>query len=87
MATGEVGIGAPIGQLEGQGPNDIHVRVGEHPAPFLQERGELVPMELVEVDRSESLTFHDINVVAGRHGCDAAATPGLPTHAQRGPKI
>jgi hypothetical protein len=43
-------------------------------------------MELVEVDRSESLTFHDINVAAGRGRCDEAAA-GLPARVQRGPKI
>ncbi len=57
-AVGHVGVGPPVGELEGQRSDHLGVAVREDGSLLLQERGQVLPMEPIEIDRPEAFLLH-----------------------------
>ena len=81
-AVGHVGVAPSVGELDPERTDDRGVGLGEDGAALLEERGQLLFVEPVEIDRPESFPVHGRNVaatVAGspgrrdRHGAVATA--------------
>ncbi len=75
---GHVGVGPTVWELKAQRADDLGVCLGKDATSPRQERGQLLSVEPVEVDRTESFLLHDRNVAVpscrrpGRTGVTAA---------------